>query len=357
MKLVGGSGNWSINGRFFSQGLTGVQRCAREILVAMDDEVAAKGKSLALLLSRDAVCDIPLQNVVTHKNNMLTGAFWENFGLPLMCEGPLLNLCNLAPLVKRDQIVCVHDLNVLQVPSSYSLSFRAAYNAFYARLRHSEFLITTVSNYSADCLMRLLGIKSSRIVVIQNGHEHALTWKATRANVALPRRRYVFALGSVAKHKNLNLILSMAADLDALGLDLVIAGGAGRVFQRQGQFETGANVTFLGQITDDEIAAYMKGALCLVFPSFVEGFGLPLVEAMALGCPVIASDTASLPEIGGSAALYAPPDDPRRWLDAIKRLHTDAALRNDLAEAGYANITSFSWRAAGRSYLGLMGLS
>jgi len=113
-------------------------------------------------------------------------------------------------------------------------------------------------------------------------------------------------------------------------------------------------VQFLGYVGDDDLAALFQSALCLVFPSITEGFGVPLVEAMSLGCPVIASNVASMPEVCGDAALYADPFDPKTWLAQIRRMANDAELRGRLIADGHVQVRKFSWARSARIYLDLM---
>jgi glycosyltransferase involved in cell wall biosynthesis len=113
-------------------------------------------------------------------------------------------------------------------------------------------------------------------------------------------------------------------------------------------------VRHLGRVNDDDLALLYRRALCLVFPSKTEGFGLPALEAMALGCPVISSDAASLPEVCGEAALYAPPDDAAAWLAAIGRIMKESGLRQRLASRGVTRSKAFSWRQSAEKYLELM---
>ena len=112
--------------------------------------------------------------------------------------------------------------------------------------------------------------------------------------------------------------------------------------ERNGQLSS--NVKHLGGVADDDLAFLYRHALCLLFPSRTEGFGLPVLEAVALGCPVISSDAASLPEVCGNAVLYAGVDDTAAWLAAINRIVAEPMLRTKLADAGRARSKAFSWR-------------
>jgi glycosyltransferase involved in cell wall biosynthesis len=146
----------------------------------------------------------------------------------------------------------------------------------------------------------------------------------------------------------------MSDRLAEAGLRVAVVGlSDGRVFGRT-QEQTGANIGWLGRIGDDELAALLEDCLCLAFPSLVEGFGLPMLEAMARGCPVVASDRASLPEIGGDAVLYAPPDRADIWFDRFMQLAGDAKLRRALTERGRRQAEKFRWDETAKRYLELM---
>ena len=136
-------------------------------------------------------------------------------------------------------------------------------------------------------------------------------------------------------------------------LKLVKVGTAGRSDKfRQAtlgkiqQLGLASEVIFLDSISDEELAAYYSSAVALVMPSFYEGFGLPVVEAMACGCPVIAANTSSMPEVAGDAALFFLPNDSDELARLIHRLATQSALRHHLTEKGFARVKRFSWERA-----------
>lgn len=161
-------------------------------------------------------------------------------------------------------------------------------------------------------------------------------------------------IGSPAPHKNVGFILDMAGRLADAGLRIAVAGAADpRVFNGQSRAEA-ANIHWLGRISDGELAALLTDSLCLAFPSLTEGFGLPAVEAMAIGCPVVVSSCASLPEVCGSAALFAPPDNPGVWFDSFVKLHGSQALRLHMIGKGRARASAYRWRATALRYLEAM---
>jgi glycosyltransferase involved in cell wall biosynthesis len=348
--------DFAINGRFLSQPVTGVQRYAREITERLDRILAGGGREATLLLPAGEA-PIPPYKALKPVRSRLRGHAWEQTVLPLLSRGPLLNLCNLGPALSGDQIVCIHDANVYNMPESYSRSFRVLYHALLPLLARRAAAITTVSHFSAGELARYLPLTAKDITVLPNGHEHVFRWDATRSTLSVNdrfERPYVFILGSRARHKNIAMILGLAESLDRLGMDIVVTGGQAGIFASEKKVGAAKNIHFMGFVNDDDLAALLGGALCLVFPSFTEGFGLPIVEAMALACPVISSNQASMPEICGDAALMAPPDQPQTWLAQIERLLRSPELRSELVARGRDRVKAFSWENSAQGYLELL---
>ena len=346
-----------INGRFYGQPVTGVQRYGREIVRALEPLLAGQGATALLALPHGTAPPSSGPAVTATGSSRVPGHAWEQFVLPVTGTAPLLNLCNTAPVVRRQQVVCLHDANVLTQPGSYSRGFRLFYRILHPLLARRAAVIATVSHASAADLARHLGLERSRIAVLPNGHEHALRWWVDDAVMTrIPGRRpFVLLLGSRARHKNIGLMLRLAPALDDLGIDLVITGGSAAIFAAEKAPQPAMpNVHLLGKVSDSELAALLKRALCLAFPSWTEGFGLPIVEAMARGCPVVASNRASMPEVCGDAALMAAPDDPQAWRDAIAALHGSPTLRADLAGRGAEQASRFSWAASAAGYLDLL---
>lgn len=351
---------YGVNGRFLTQPVTGVQRYALNVTAAMSAALAARGSSVPLLVPPGAVHPalpaMPLRPVGRHG-----GHLWEQVELPRAWPGRLLNLCNTAPALRSEQVVCIHDANVFLAPESYGLAFQALYRTLQPLLARRGARVATVSAFSAAQIARHLGLPVAQIVVLPNGHEHALAWDPARARIAPaalaahapPARPFVLALGSRARHKNLRLLLAIAPELDALGLDILVAGGQSGIFAGE-TLPTAANVLQLGFVTDHDLAFLMDRALCLAFPSLTEGFGLPALEAMARGCPVVSSDCASLPEICGGAALLVSPDAPGDWVARIRALLAAPDLRADLAGRGRERAATYSWDATAAGYADLM---
>ncbi|MBP0579045.1 glycosyltransferase family 4 protein [Labrys sp. LIt4] len=348
--------SFAINGRFLTQPVTGVQRYAREITAHIDDLLQEQGGRASLYLPGSS--EAPAYRAIqTKRSQRLRGHFWEQMTLPTLDRRFLLNLCNLGPVARRRQIVCIHDANVANMPASYSKAFRAVYGTLLPLLVRRAAAITTVSHFSAGELARHLPIAREDIVVLPNGHEHVFRWNASRSSIRSKHRferPYVFIIGSRARHKNVAMVLELAEALDELGIDIVVTGGQSSIFATEEHGIPAPNVRFMGFVDDDDLAALLQGALCLLFPSFTEGFGLPIIEAMALGCPVISSDRASMPEVCGEAALLAPPDQPATWLRHIQSLASSDTLRSAFVEQGRKRVEAFSWRKSAQGYLDLI---
>lgn len=351
---------FAVNGRFLSQNVTGVQRYALNVVTALDEALREAGRTARLIAPADAGT-MALRTIEQDRAGSFGGHAWEQFELPRLWQGRLLNLCNTAPALKADQIVCVHDANVFTAPDSYGRGFRTAYRILQPLLVRRSARIATVSQASARQLARHLPVRAADIAVLPNGHEHALAWDPAKAELAPAflsarvggeGRPFVLALGSRARHKNLRLLVEIAPRLAELGIDVVIAGGGSGIFAGE-HLAPAPNVSLLGRVSDDDLAFLLERALCLAFPSWTEGFGLPIIEAMARGCPVVSANCASMPEVCGDAALLASPADPAAWVEQIGTLAASATLRDELTGRGSERLPFFSWRSTAEGYLDL----
>jgi glycosyltransferase involved in cell wall biosynthesis len=250
--------------------------------------------------------------------------------------------------------VCIHDANTFIQPESYSRAFGFAYRTLLPLIGRRASRVATVSRFSADMLVKYGVCQREKIFIAPNGHEHALRWDARRAKIPLLntlKRPYVLLLGGSAKHKNVHVILAQAEVLDEAGIDIVVVGAASSIFSANAQAFQRSNIHYAGYVGDDDLAALYEGALCFVFPSKTEGFGIPPLEAMARGCPVISSNAASLMEVGGDAVAYVDPDHGDGWRDAIVGLSGNEGLRATMASQGRKRAALFSWRASAQLYL------
>lgn len=337
----------AINARFLTQRTTGVQRFAAEMTAALG-QLGPKPVLLA-----PGATQLPdswrERGWRLRAETGVRGNAWEQLILPFLARGSMLiNLANTAPLLRRRQVVVIHDAGVFATPEAYSWKFRAWYRWLHRRLARGGTLIATVSEFSRGEIERCLGVPRGGIAVVGEGAEHIL--RPPRVVPPLARGSYALAVGTPAAHKNLAALGKTAAMLRARGLDLVAAGGvAGNVF---GAAAWPGGIRPLGRVDDATLAALYRGATCLLFPSRYEGFGLPAIEAMACGCPVIAASIPALREVCGDAALFAAPDDPKGFATAAARLLDEPSLARHLRDAGQARAARFTWQAAAENLLG-----
>jgi glycosyltransferase involved in cell wall biosynthesis len=343
-----------INGRFLTQATTGVQRYAIEMVRALDRRLAAdtglrNRRSFRLVTPSSANRTVPgLEHIPRIARGRLRGQLWEQLELPCHTRGRLvLSLCNTAPIASRS-VVTIHDAGVFAMPEAYSTAFRLWYQALLPRLGSRALQILTVSNFSRDELSRRAGIPLSKIQVIHPGGEHihhAPADLGVFSRLPVSPGSYLLAVGSRSGHKNHAAVLRAVSRLGRAAPPVVIVGGGNpRIFGDQGDV-TAPNVHPAGYTTDAELRALYENAICLVYPSLYEGFGLPPLEALVCGCPVIVSRTASLPEVCGDAALYCDPRDPEDIARTIELIQAPRQ-RNDLRRAGPERARLFTWASA-----------
>jgi glycosyltransferase involved in cell wall biosynthesis len=362
--LVDGQRRWSVNGDFTTLRPTGVARYARETTLALDALVAERHPltedlALELLVPRPVQDPLPLKalpvRLVPEYRRPRLPQFWVQAQLPRQVEGGLLSFCNLAPVVLKRQVVCIHDLHTMMVPESYGRLFRWVHRLVLPAVGRRADRITTVSEFSRSRIAAYGVAPAGKVAVTYNGSDHVDRWDESRSDLGRrPDWPYVFCLAQRQPYKNMELIVRLAPVLERMGLDLWIAGDVDPARLFAGRTGKPANVRLLGRIGDDDLKAALAGALCFLFPSRIEGFGLPAIEAMAAGCPVVASTSPCLPEICGEAALYADPDDAGAWIERVRLLQEDKALRRRLVAAGRARASAYSWRRVAETYLELM---
>lgn len=338
-----------VNGRFAAQRTTGVQRVAREVLLALDRLPAAEGWTLLCppsaeppSLRRVAVRRVGASGVPLHA--------WEQAVLPWAArDGLLVNLAGGAPALARRQLAVIHDAAVFDHPGAYTPAFRAWYRMLFRRLARRGDALLTVSEFSRGRLSAALGVPPSRLGVLPLGADHLLDVSPDAGLLAAHGLReggFVLAVGSANPTKNLAALVAAWGRIAHDGVTLVIAGGRNdRVFADDGHADP-VGVLRLGAVDDATLATLYQHALALVFPSIYEGFGLPPLEAMGFGCPVLAAREASIPEVCGDAAAYLDGTDAGAIGRGLRRLLDDAPLRERLRRAGPAQAARHRWAGA-----------
>ncbi len=327
-----------VNGRFLGRPSTGVDRVAYELTRALGQVLQAESSvpPVALLPSatkpNKQICGFPIRRV--GRWAPIHDTLWEQIVLPWSDRSAvLLSLCNSGPVMRRNQAIMIHDAQIHAAPNSYSLPFRLWYKFMQPILAKRAAHVFAVSEFSKRQLEQYGVVPIGKTKVIPNGADHIL--RTTPDPTALSRlglkpRGFLFALASDHHHKNIQLLRSLNTDLP-----LVLAGG-----QRT---DCQGNATCLGRVSEGTLRALYDNAFAFLFPSLTEGFGLPPLEAMLCGTPVIASTGGALPETCGNGAMYADPHNAAQWEDAIRELQNSSVFWDKRAELGRNHAASFTW--------------
>ena len=314
-----------VNGRFLTRRITGVERYGREILRCLGNG----------------------PRVASTRRQGWKGHVWEQFILPqkLHPNSILWSPANTGPLGVRRQALTIHDLSPLEHPEWFRGSFATWYHLFLPILIRRVRNVFTPSEYVKQKVIRTFGI--GNVTVTPNGVNRSFFHpNARQATFDLPER-YVLFVGTLEPRKNLNLLLQTWNEIkdDFKEAWLIIAGVRGSVFKPLNVSQSVERVRFLGYVEDEVLAGLYADATMFVLPSQDEGFGLPILEAMASGTPVIVSDRGALPELVGDAGLIFCLSNPVGLNNALEECLSDSKLRLALSEKGLARAERFSWQA------------
>jgi glycosyltransferase involved in cell wall biosynthesis len=336
-----------VNGRILASNLTGVQRYLNEILLHFPEDI-------------QIVTPLP-------PRSGLSGHLWEQVRLPCLTgQAVLWSPSNTGPLLLHRQVVTIHDMLALDHPEWLSRKFAAWYRFLIPRLVKRVRHIITVSEFSRSRLRALTNIDDAKITVIPNAadpkfHPRTATEiAATTSVLALPSQHYILTVGSLAPRKNLPRLLAAWGAVHNMlpeSLWLVVAGMEGKpqVFGRASA--PGAippRVHFTGHVPEAHLPALYAGAAGFTCLSEYEGFGLPPLEAMASGVPVLVSTGTAFPEVVGDAGLYADSLDVNAIAKGLLRLANEPALTMENAARGLVRARQFSWRRSAEKTLAVL---
>ena len=254
-------------------------------------------------------------------------------------------------------VVTIHDLSFHYYPNDFlkrdlfKLKNWTKYSVKNAKK------IIAVSQSTKQDLIRFYDISEDKIQVIYNGFEKNITNSQldTKVIQKIKKQSYILYVGTLQPRKNLERLIEAFSLVKNKNLDLVIVGKRGWMFEEileaPKKYGVSGRVKFLDSVSDEELPNLYRNALCFILPSLYEGFGLPILEAMKYGCPVLASNVSSLPEAGGDAALYFDPENTGDIARSLESIIQNSELRKDLIKKGYQQVKKFSWEKSAKETL------
>ena len=281
---------------------------------------------------------------------------WEQLWFPRQSKRSVhLNLIGTGPFtpVASPMAMVVHDVNYHLSPDSFDWKFRTWYRLAVSRAAKAADLVFAVSEYTKKTLVDIVGVRPEKVFVFQQGPGQAIE-NLTNGPSDQPQRPFILCVGSLQPHKNLAGVLKAYDLLRTKGhneCELVVVG------KKQNGFYDATidpkhlddpDIRFTGYISDEELGQLYQQARAFVYPSFEEGFGMPIVEAFYAGCPVITSDCSCMPEIAGDAAVLVDPRDPESIAEGMERVTTDQPLRDNLISLGRERSNRYCWKNAAR---------
>jgi glycosyltransferase involved in cell wall biosynthesis len=358
----------AVDARFLTQPLSGVQRYARELCQELDAAIG-RGESWArdidatLLVPRGATTP-DLRHLRLRHVGRLTGHAWEQLELPRAARGHDVLFCpgNVAPVASlrgtTPVVTTVHDLAFRYHPETVSPAFRRVYELLVPQvMRHAERVIT-VSDAERARMLTHFPTAADRLVAVANGSRapgvDPGAAPSPAPSPAPPPGPFVLYVGALNHRKNVDGVMATVRHLLDTRPDLsAVFVGAGATAYAAVDLGDSAHerVVFAGAVDDASLDAHYRAASLMLFPSFHEASGLPPVEAMARGCPVVVGDIPALRERCGDAAAYCDPHDVGTIVAAAERILDDAALRADLVTRGRERAARFSWERTLRETL------
>jgi glycosyltransferase involved in cell wall biosynthesis len=348
----------------------GIGRYVRELVSALSAHDQETSYRLFVAgAARQSLPPAPGSNFewkVTRLSPRWLARIWNRLHLPLPVEAftsrvDLFHATDfvLPPTLRRTRtILQVHDLSFVRVPEAAPPRLKAFLDRVVpASINRADFVLAD-SQATKDDLIELYAVPSQKVAVLYGGVDQNFS-PASDKDILTVRHKYhlndfpfIFSLGTVQPRKNYGRLIEALAQLRHRHLDvhLVIAGGRGwledPIYRTIEAVHMGEYVHFIGFADDADLPALYSAAACFAFPSLYEGFGFPVLEAMACGTPVLTSTLSSLPEVAGDAALIVDPYSTEAIASALERLIEDSDLREQLVRRGLEQAQRFTWSAS-----------
>lgn len=344
-----------VNGKFLAHRVTGVHRYAIEIVKKLIDF----GEDVEILVPPQMIRasnpfpETLIREVDGHKSRLL----WEHLSLPKYLKKQqnyvLLSLCNIGTLYDKNQILCIHDMSYAVNPSWFTKSFAQYYKIMIPRLAKRAKRLITVSEFSKKQITEQLGIGRDEVSVVYNAPADKFN-AASTSKISYVKDDFFLFVGSIDPRKNINLIIDFFSKPANANHKLVIVGAKIKSFNEV-NFTIPTNVTVLDKCDDNDLADLYRRAKAMINPSFYEGFGIPVVEAMASGCPLILSDLEVYREIAENGAFYFDPYSLASLEAAVKAfLQAEENQVHALIDQNMERSRKFSWEKSSKTLLNVI---
>ena len=326
-------------------------------------KVANEATQFVVYLKNDPLPDLPKENKY-FKYKIISGKFlWSQIFLPIylflnrdidIYFSPAHYLPHFCPV---PQIVTIHDLAYLYFPEDFTKKDLWQLKNWTKFSIKKASKIIAVSKTTKKDVVKNYGVDETKVSVVYNGFEKQIKKLALSEVERLKIKNFILFVGTIQPRKNLEVLIDAFDKFVRINKDfkLVIVGKKGwlyeSVFEKVKIMNLEKKIIFTDHVTDDKLIWYYKNAFCLALPSFYEGFGIPVLEAMSYDCPTIISMTSSLPEVGGDASLYFDPKNSDDLLEKLKTLYNNNELRKELISKGRQRIKDFSWEKCGKETL------
>lgn len=329
--------------RAFIEGRTGTENYSFQLLKSLSE---IDRKNNYIVYTRSGITEDWPKNFKFKK--IAWPRLWTQGGLALQTFKDRLDVlfvpAHTLPLLRRPglkTVVTVHDLGSEYLPSMHQLKQRLYLSFMQKHQLQTATKIIAVSNHTKVDLIKRVGVDPEKIQVIYEGFDKTLFKPSTNDQ---PKNYFLF-VGTVQPRKNLERLIQAFSRQSSV-VSLIIAGSKGwlsdEIYELPKKLGIEDRVKFLGYVPDKDLPALYSGAIAFTFPSLFEGFGLPILEAQACGCPVLTSNVSSMPEIAGKKAIYVDPYDVDDIVKGMNRLQA-IGYRQQLIKAGFENVSRFSW--------------
>ncbi len=332
-----------INARFLSVPMAGTTRFAIEIC----RELIRRNIPLTFLAPPKIFHKDIAEEFDVKKAGFLSGILWEQLILPFYLfkkKSILINFTNTAPILFNKNVTAILDIIPLVKPAWVSKKLFFLSKFITPIIAKKSLQIFTLSEYSKNDIVSKLDIAPEKVKVVYCGVKPLAEKVNKDLKIEPIRGKYILAVSSLEPRKNFINVVKAFNLLNSSELFLVLVGPNFKYqFKTLLPFINKEKTIVKGYVSDDELQILYKNAVAFVYPSLYEGFGLPPLEAMQYGCPVITSNLTSIPEICGNAVLYADPYSPQDIAEKINLLETDIVLRNDLIQKGFEKVKEYTW--------------